>query len=554
MRCSKNLSLNFLTIFILDEFSKKNSLKLRFILILCVSLLMMGIVSGQTTTSSDHNQKLLSRTAFVNVNIIPMDTERVLENQTVIVKGDHITAIGPADAVAVPEGAQVIEGNGAYMMPGLADMHMHFLEEERTLKLFIANGITTVRDFGSTPMYFQWEKEIAEGARVGPQIYKGRLIETFPEKSMKIMWRAGVTVVIGLILFLVMWLIFRKQIAKTGKRLVIYVSLLAVLLVVGYTLTRTVVPTYQITVPGIGVRIVDSPWEARKAVYEAKASGYDFIKPYDALSQAQYAALMKAAQETNMITVGHIQSDLGLDGVIANGQDEVAHLEELLDEFLVGYERGQYALPFDLAIDEGRIETVVKKLKDSNTTLCVTLIIDEVVLRKVANPTEFLQDPIIKRYLRRDQVEGISDNTDKHLRIFNQRFPNNIERWYSLYEKILPAARKAGVYITLGTDAGVEGVVHGFTVHDELRLLTETGGYTPYEAIAAGTKNAAGAMNDQVEWGTIEVGKRADLILVNENPLENVAHIQDKQGVMAAGRWYPETELQGFLKESEVGP
>jgi imidazolonepropionase-like amidohydrolase len=60
-------------------------------------------------------------------------------------------------------------------------------------------------------------------------------------------------------------------------------------------------------------------------------------------------------------------------------------------------------------------------------------------------------------------------------------------------------------------------------------------------------------MKDLDEWGTIELGKRTDLILVNENPLENVAHIQDKQGVKAAGRWYPEAELQSFLKEVRLG-
>ncbi|WP_428443686.1 amidohydrolase family protein [Photobacterium sagamiensis] len=282
--------------------------------------------------------------------------------------------------------------------------------------------------------------------------------------------------------------------------------------------------------------------------------GNDFIKPYDTLSPAQYGALMKAAKETDMIVAGHIQEVHGLDGIIAHSQNEVVHLEELLNEFLVGYEKGQYSYPFDMELDESRIESVVKKLKDSSTTLCVTMAIDATVLRKVANSTKFLQEPLIEKYLDRNQFEAIKNESDKHLRIFNQRFPNNIERWYALYERILIEVRKAGVHITLGTDAGVEGVVHGFTVHDELRLLTETGGYTPYETIAAGTKNAAESMGDLTEWGTIAVGKRADLILVNKNPLEDVAHIQDKRGVMAAGRWYLAAELKSFLKESEVGP
>jgi imidazolonepropionase-like amidohydrolase len=522
-------------------------------------LLLLPLVSSSQTPNLVLAQGPQT-TAFVNVNIIPMETEQVLENQTVIVEGDRITAIGPAGKVTVTAGAQVVEGEGAYLMPGLADMHMHFgafpfEAEERPLKLFIANGVTTVRDLSSQPLFFQWEKEIAAGSRVGPQIYKGRLISPNVDKLPRIIWRAGVTAVIGFILFLVVWLVFRKRIAQTGKRLVINVSLFAVLLVVGYILTRTVVPSYQSYAPVAA--LIDSPWEARKMVYKAKAAGYDFIKPYDALSQAEHEALMKAAQETDMYVAGHIPEDLGLYGIIAHGQDEVVHLEELVNEFFGGgYKKGPYVLPFDWPLDDDPeyIEAVVNKLKESNTTLCVTMITDEVMLRKITNPAEFLQDPIIENYLRRDQFVPIEEGTDRHMRAFKERFPNNFERWYPLYEKILREVRKAGVNITLGTDAGLEGIVHGFTVHDELRLLTETGGYTPYEAIASGTKNAAGSMDDLAEWGTITVGKRADLILVNKNPLEDVAHIQDKQGVMAAGRWYPETELQSFLKESVVGP
>jgi imidazolonepropionase-like amidohydrolase len=445
---------------------------------------LLLLVSSSQTTNLVLAQGPIT-TAFVNVNVIPMDTERVLENQTIIIEGDRITAIGTVDEVTVPVGAQVVEGEGAYLMPGLADMHMHFgafpfEAEERPLKLFIANGVTTVRDLSSQPLFFQWEKEIAAGSRVGPQIYKGRLISPSPDKLPRIIWRAGVTAVIGLILFLVVWLIFRKRIAQTGKRLVINGSLLAALLVVGYILTRTVVPSYQSYGPGAA--LIDSPWEARKMVYKAKAEGYDFVKPYDALSQAEFGALMKAAQETDMYVAGHIPEDLGLEGIIAHGQDEVVHLEELTNEFFGGgYEKGPYVSPMDWPLndDPERIEAVVKKLKESNTTLCVTMITDEVVLRKITNPAEFLQDPIIENYLRRDQFAAIEEGTDRHMRAFKERFPNNFERWYALYEKILPTVRKAGVYITLGTDAGVEGIVHGFTVHDELRLLTETGGVHP---------------------------------------------------------------------------
>ena len=96
------------------------------------------------------------------------------------------------------------------------------------------------------------------------------------------------------------------------------------------------------------------------------------------------------------------------------------------------------------------------------------------------------------------------------------------------------------------------GIIPGFSIHDELRILLDNG-FTPYEAIATATVNASKAvagMTGENEFGTIEVGKRGDLILVNKNPLENVAHIKDNRGVMAAGKWYESRYLQAIISPS----
>ena len=97
-------------------------------------------------------------TAFVNVNVIPMTTEAVLENKTVLVEGDRITALGPAAEVTVPAGAEIIDGNGAYLMPGLADMHTHlaFDPDPAFLRLYLAQGVTTIRNLSGLPMHLEW--------------------------------------------------------------------------------------------------------------------------------------------------------------------------------------------------------------------------------------------------------------------------------------------------------------------------------------------------------------------------------------------------------------
>ncbi|HEY5671645.1 MAG TPA: hypothetical protein VIS10_16760, partial [Anaerolineales bacterium] len=104
--------------------------------------LILLTVHPASTTLAQSRQTV----AFVNVNVIPMDTERVLESQTVIVQGDRIVEIGAAKEVSVPPGAQVIDGNAKYLIPGLTDTHFHILDNQDSLILAIANGVTTIRD------------------------------------------------------------------------------------------------------------------------------------------------------------------------------------------------------------------------------------------------------------------------------------------------------------------------------------------------------------------------------------------------------------------------
>ena len=102
--------------------------KLFLLLSLVIPLtLIISPLAGKVSTSEPASEQMQAdtTTAFVNVNVIPMNTERVLENQTVIIEGDRITTIGPAAEVTIPDGVEVVEGNGAYLMPGLADMHVH---------------------------------------------------------------------------------------------------------------------------------------------------------------------------------------------------------------------------------------------------------------------------------------------------------------------------------------------------------------------------------------------------------------------------------------------
>ena len=151
--------------------------------------------------------------AFVKVNVIPMETEVMLENQTVIVEGDRITAIGPTDEVTVPEGAQVIDGHGAYLMPGLADMHTHlsFDPDPGFMSLYLAQGVTTIRNLNGLPIHLEWRDKVASGQWLGPTIYtSGPALAGIPADSQWIgmLFRSAVVllpILVGLVVWLLVW-------------------------------------------------------------------------------------------------------------------------------------------------------------------------------------------------------------------------------------------------------------------------------------------------------------------------------------------------------------
>lgn len=449
-----------------------------------------------------------SITAFTHVNLVTMTSETTFEDQTVLVKGAKIVAIGRSDATRVPEGAQVIDGTGAYLMPGLADMHMHTRQawDDRDswpvhpLHLYLANGVTTVRDFapqGSPLTYaLQWRDEIRTGTRAGPTIYASGIL--------------------------------------------LYASPL------------------------------DDP---ARVVRRNHDLGFDFVKLYSYLSPEDYHEAMAASKELGMYSSGHIPYAVGLEGVLHEGMDEVAHVEELLFEF-IDIARDQDLSPeawlshviatalaqWDLAspsllgdVQAEKSETlmwIVDQLQSEDVPVCTTMVIDDVIQRKLLHLAEFAARPE-NRFLPPEYGESLQRGEEKHQVQFRgieglAAFKHDLDLW------ILDGLRRGEIRLLLGTDAGTGGmgIVPGYSVHDELRILVESG-FSPYEAIATGTVNAAivvERMTGEGDFGTLEEGKRADLILVQDNPLEAVTTIREPLGVMAAGRWYPQETLAQMIE------
>jgi imidazolonepropionase-like amidohydrolase len=149
--------------------------------------------------------------------------------------------------------------------------------------------------------------------------------------------------------------------------------------------------------------------------------------------------------------------------------------------------------------------------------------------------------------MRKGYLNSFRKGKEKHQLIF-KGYEDFALFKYNLEVLLLKELKKAGVRLLLSTDAGTGGmgIVPGFSIHNELRILIENG-FSPYEAIAAGTVNASKVIQEMTgadDFGTIEVGKRADLLLIEADPLDNVNNIKKLRGVMAAGRWYSKANLQ----------
>ncbi len=450
----------------------------------------------------------LQTTAFVHVNLIPMTEERVVQNQTVLIKAGRIAAVGPSAQTEIPPGAVVIDGRGAYLMPGLADMHMHTREDwlgdtwpVAPFDLYLANGVTTVRDFGpagrSQAYALRWRDAIARGKLRGPTLYVAGMISGLSEDP------AGL-------------------------------------------------------------------------VEALAAQGVDFIKMYSFLSRDDYRRAMAAAKRLSIYTAGHIPFAVGLDGVITEGMDEIAHIEEL-DFELLDFDRNrklqprqwfqyvirsaaeQFAADLSAKVDEllsanrDRISALVRKLRSKDIPICTTLVLSDVLVQKLFEPKRFLSRAE-NRFMPRGYLRAFRQGTEKHQR----QFAGNaaVAKLKSALERaLLIELRRAGIRLLLATDAGTGamGIVPGLSIHDELQILRE-GGLTPYQAIAAGTSEASkvvAAMTGEDEFGTIEVSKRADLILMDKNPLEDVANIKSVRGVMSNGRWYPRETLERITASRE---
>jgi imidazolonepropionase-like amidohydrolase len=431
----------------------------------------LGLVASCLGASALGGAAPAAPVAFVDVSVLPMDSERVLTRQTVVVNGDRITAVGAHGSVTIPPGARTIDGAGKFLLPGLGEMHGHNpppsssrTAVENTYFLFVANGVTTVRGMLGWAGQLELRDMVNVGEILGPTLYL-----------------AG---------------------------------------------------------PSFSGTTVQSPGQAMTRVREQKAEGWDLLKVHPGVRRDAYDAMARTADEVGIRFAGHVPADVGLVHAMGKRQETIDHLDGYIEHLKA--ENGP--------VNRERLAEIVKLTRDTNTAVVPTMVLWETILgaANLGQLSAFPELIYMPAAMVRSWQQGYSAT------VGNPGFDRARAAQIAAKRKVvLKALSDGGVNILFGTDAPQMFSVPGFSIHREMKAMAAAG-MSNYEILRSATRNVGEYFKARDKFGTVAVGQRADLLLLEANPLTDVGNLARRAGVMVRGRWLPESEIQaGLAKVAE---
>ena len=454
------------------------------------ALLLVALTTGACTrppTTGNGASAESSTVAFVGAHVIPMDRERMLEDHTVVVRNGRIIAVGPRSTVRAPSGATVVDARGKYLLPGLAEMHAHIPTPQqgteavdRTLFLYLAGGVTTVRGMLGHPLHLELREKAARGEIDAPRIY-------------------------------------------------------------------TSGPSFSGS--------ASTPEVAARMVTEQKAAGYDLLKIHPGVPRAAFDAMATAAARSGIRFAGHVPSEVGLDRALEARYASIDHLDGYI-EALAGHgdrfsqqESGFFGFAMIDRVDESRIPALAAATRAAGVWNAPT----QTLMEHLASP----EDPEVMA--RRPEMRYMPAATVaqwvQRKRSFQQDpafTPERAQRYVAVRRRLIKTLHDAGAGLILGSDAPQWWNVPGFSARRELEYLVAAG-LTPYQALETGTRNPAVYFGAEREWGTIETGRSADLVLLDANPLQDIRSLWRQAGVMVRGEWISQSEIDARL-EAMIAP
>ena len=434
--------------------------------------------------------------AITHVNVIDVSGGRTQSDMTVVVAGQRIVAVGKSGNTRVPQTAKIIPANGKYLIPGLWDMHVHTVfgdwvppQENISLLLFVANGITGVRDMGGDlEKLKQWRSAIAAQKLVGPRmIIAGPMLDgttpRFPSSAPVGDAASGRKVV--------------DDLAKSG---VDFIKIQSLIPRDGYFAAVSEAKKLQIPIVGH----VPDTVRASEASNAGQKSIEHFTGVFEGCSTEE-DALLKGPKGPGRVVATY-------DPARATALIKLFAKNKTWQVPTLVWERGQWLIDeIDLSHDP-HTKYAPAAWKDRTWPMFTKDILHDM-------DTDAL--PVRERFVQMEL-------------------------------DITLAMHRAGVPFMAGTDtaAGVH-IFPGFSLHDELGLFVQAG-MTPLEALQTATLNPARFMNRLSDLGTVEKGKLADMILLDANPLDDIGNTQKIRGVVLAGRFFDRSDLDRMLQQVET--
>ena len=476
------------------------------ILPILAALVSCADARGARAQNSDTSSLVIA-----SVTVIDVRAGRRLSDQSVVVAGGHIREVGPARHVRPPAGARRVEGRGRYLIPGLWDMHTHVCGDSTTLRtaplLLIAHGVTGVRDMGGPlDQVLAWRESMRMGRTIGP-----RAVVSGPHLD-----------------------------------------------------GRPPVPEGSI--------VVGTPEEARRAVDSLADAGVDFIKAYEMLRQDAFLAVVETARRRGLAVAAHLPLAVDAFEASSAGVASLEHLRNLelacsaradslrvariarLDSSTTqagGSVRGRiYSEQRPIALDTedaARCDSVLRTLARHRTWQVPTLFQAEAPLL-LTDTTAMRRILAAEPYVPREVASGWRS---QHAAVLaspsDSRAPHERRaRWLCA---LIPRLRDAGVPLLAGTDMPGNLAAPGFSLHEELRALRDAG-LSNLEALRSATLGPARFLGAD-SLGSVEPGKVADLVLLDADPLANIANASRIRAVVIGGRMLDRSALDGLLEEAK---
>ena len=454
--------------------------------LLALLALAPDAIAAQPTSAGDARGTV----AFVDVSVVPTAGGASIPNRTVVVRDGRIVEVGQAGHVAVPQGATVVQGRGKFLMPGLAEMHAHL-----------------------------------PGANAPAQLTHDILFLYVAN---------GVTTIRGM-LGAPNQLDLRRQTAS-GELLG---------------------PTIIVGAPSLNANSAPDPETAARVVRAHKAAGYDFLKLHPGLSRPVFDAIARTAQEVGITYAGHVSADVGIMHALQSKQATVDHLDGYL-EFAANAESGNIGIGGAAArvlagADSAKIHALAVATRDADAWAVPTEYLWENFF--AGRPPEAFERLPEMKYIPRSMWNQWANMA----RQFGQGAQSsNITadektRFIAARRLMLRELGRNGNRILMGTDSPQMMNVPGFALQHEIRAM-RAAGLTPAQIIESGTRNVSRYVEGWLKgsdsrFGSVAVGQRADLVLLDADPLANVDNLEKRAGVMVRGRWVPAEEIRRGLEQ-----